>query len=176
MAEPNPGFPLHRLNTPLTKIWLISKMMQRRLATAIVKKRGYTGGVGICAANMDLIALVDPAGRVRELPPPFRRYELWQTANQPAAQIDCPCGDFFDPESGGPWRERGGHDHHPLCQFEMTAGKTFTQAQGRAAERIGIPIEHGVPMMGADVKLRNTVSAQARPDEWQQIRKEYRGR
>lgn len=175
MTEASPGFPLHRLNTPLTKIWLLRGAVQRTLAIALVRNH-YRGGVGICAANMDLIATVDPTGRVRELPPPFRRYELWQTANAPPPGAGCPCAEFFDPEVGGAHRERGSNEHHPFCQFEREAKRTFTQAQGRAAERIGIPIEHGVPTMGPDVKLKNVLTAQARPDEWQRIRQEYRGR
>lgn len=173
----NPGFPLHRLNTPLTKIWLIGGAIRRTLAAAL--SRRYRAGVGICAANMDLIATVDPRGAVRELSPPFRRYELWQLANAPPpgeGESACPCGEYFDPECGGPWRTRESRDHHPFCQFERVSARVFKQAQGQAAERVGIKIEHGTPVVDGSERLKENVPAQARPDEWNRLRQDYRGR
>lgn len=179
MSEKTPDFPLHRLNTPLTKLWMKGGVVRRSLAAALVAHK-YRGGVGVCAADMSLIAVVDPRGVPRDLAPPFRVYELWQLANAPAPVIECPCAEYFDPEVGGRYGDRGaGAGHHPFCQFERTASVTYREAQGRAASRLGMEFEHGVPMApqhGIRTRPAGGGIAQARPDEWNKLRQEYRGR
>lgn len=185
MVEKKPDFPLHRLNTPKTKLWLISEVWRRSMAKTLHKM--YRGGVGVCAATGRLFAYVRPNGDIHELKRPFRKYEMWQMANAPRA-IECPCMDFFDPEVQGPYRERGTNDHHPMCQFEETGQAVFKEAQGVAANRMGMVFEFGVPMVDAMRENVNsnaagkgrvkvaTLTPQARPDEWENIRKQYKGR
>lgn len=146
-------YPLHRLNTPQTKVWLISP--HARNAIAMKLARMYRGGVGVLSATQRLFAVVDPKGNVRELPPPHRVYEMWQIANAPQV-AECPCANFIDLEVQGPWRERGPEaGHHPLCQFDRTAERVFVEASRTAKERL----QKGGP-------------PQERPDEWLKIRKE----
>lgn len=186
MVERKPDFPLHRLNIPRTKMWLVSKSWQAEQAKILA--RGYRGGVGICSATCRLFAFVEPGGNVRELKRPFRKYEMWQMTNAPKAP-ECPCGEYFDPEVQGPYKERGPEaGHHPMCQFEQTAGAVFKQAQGQAANRMGLVFEFGVPVIdpmrgatnsnaaGAGKALVKSLTPQARPDEWEKLRKEYRGK
>lgn len=150
-------FPLHRLNSPQTLIWLISPHVKRQIASNLSKK--YQGGVGVLSATQRLIAKVDPRGNVQELPPPHVRYEMWQIANRPM-ETECPCADFFDPEVEGAWRDRGGSGgHHPLCQFDKTSGVVFNRAAREAHQRL----VKGGP-------------AQERPDEWLRMRDEAQGR
>lgn len=178
MPERNPGFPLHRLNQPRTKMWLISVTNKRRTAAALA--RIYRGGVGVCSATLYLIAVVNPDGTYRELTSPFKRYEMWQIANKPEAiGVECPCADYYDPEVGGPYRERGVNGHHPMCQFDMTSQAVFKQAQGMAANRLGMAFEHGIPIVNAEAPKKSVIrplTPQARPDEWEKLRKEYRGK
>jgi hypothetical protein len=185
MNEKNPDFPLHRLNTPKTKLWLISEVWRRNMARTL--NRMYRGGVGVCAATGRLFAYVRPDGNIHELKRPFKKYEMWQMANQPSIS-DCPCMDFFDPEVQGPYRERGERNHHPMCQFERTAGAVFKEAQGKAANRMGLVFEQGMPMVDVMPEAKNSNAAsggrgivkeltpQARPDEWEQIRRNYQGK
>ena len=91
-------FPLHRLNTPQMKMWLISENWRREQAARFADK--YRGGVGVLSPTMFLFATVNPRGVIIERQAPFHRFEMWQIANQPETQF-CPCGDFFDPEGRG---------------------------------------------------------------------------
>jgi hypothetical protein len=128
------------------------------MASALVRR--YPGGVGVLSATQRLFVLVNPRGDIRELPPPHRRYEMWQIANKPA-QPECPCADFFDPEVGGCWRERGEQaGHHPLCQFDRHSEAVFMIAGRKARENLA----------------RGGGSPQARPDEWVKIRQELASR
>lgn len=145
-------YPLHRLNTPQTKVWLISLEARRQIANALALK--YRGGVGVLTATQRLFALVDPRGAIQELAPPHRRYEMWQIANRPQAP-ECPCADYIDPEVQGPWRERGSDLHHPLCQFDKTAASVFVRAAREAHARISAGM-----------------GPQERPDEWNRMREE----
>jgi hypothetical protein len=178
MSEKTPEFPLHRLNIPRTKMWLISPANKRRTADALAKL--YRGGVGVCSATLRLMAMVAPNGTFRELAPPFRKYEMWQIANKPhAIGMECPCAEYFDPEVGGAYRMRGTNDHHPMCQFDQTAQVVFKQAQGRAANRLGMTFVDGVPIIDTEPKKPSVIkplTPQARPDEWERIRAEYRGK
>lgn len=150
-------FPLHRLNSPQTKMWLISLHAKRQMASELARK--YRGGVGVLSATQRLIATVDPRGAVTELAPPHRRFEMWQLANRPQVP-ECPCANYFDPEVEGPWSERGeGAGHHPLCQFDQMSQSVFSRAAKEAHSRIS----RGGP-------------AQERPDEWIRMRDEMQGK
>lgn len=150
-------FPLHRLNTIQTKLWIMSEHLKRQMASNLA--RMYHGGVGVLSATQRLIAKVDPKGRIQELPPPHHRFEMWQIANRPQLP-ECPCASFFDPEVGGEWRERGENEgHHPFCQFDRTAQKVFVRAGGEANSR----------------RVRGG-PAQERPDEWLRIREDEQRR
>lgn len=146
-------YPLHRINTPQIKVWLINPEFKRVLGAALIRR--YPTGVGVLSPTLRLFALVNPKGVVRELPPPHNRYEMWQIANAPEVP-ECACANFFDPEVGGAWRERGGDaGHHPLCQFDKTALRVFVKAADAAVQSV----ERGGP-------------TQARPDEWLKMREE----
>lgn len=147
-------YPIHRLNTPQMKMWLISVSWRREQAARFSER--YRGGVGILSPTMFLFALVDPRGNIVERHPPYHRFEMWQIANRPKTEI-CPCADFFDPEVGGAWKlrpewERG--VHHPLCQFDRHAKTVFAKAATLANERLD----------------RGEKNPQARPDEWNRLR------
>lgn len=146
--------PLHRLNSAQTKLWLIDNR-----PTAAFLAKTYRCGVGVLSATLRLIAYVQPDGIVRPLPPPHKRYEMWQIANMPSVQYnECACRNFWDPENGR-WAERNTNQHHPFCQFDQTAQAVFERSQQVAVGRLG-----------------EGLSAQARPDEWERLRQEYRGR
>lgn len=149
-------YPLHRLNRPQTKIWLISEHARRQIASNLARQ--YRGGVGVLSATQLHFAFVDPRGAITELKLPLRRYEMWQIANRPQV-LECPCANYFDPEVEGPWRERGSEGHHPLCQFDRTSQSVFSRAAKEAHARIA----RGGP-------------AQERPDEWIKIREEEQTR
>jgi hypothetical protein len=165
-----PDFPLHRLNTPLTKLWLISPHGRAAMARALARR--YQSGVGVCAATLRLIAVVTPTGAVRELAPPHQLFEMWQIANQPKP-VECPCANFFDPEVKGAYRHRSNGEHHPFCQFDRSAMSVFNAAKAAASYRLDLPTEGGVIMVDGERK-RSTVKAQARPDEWERLRDEQR--
>lgn len=166
------NFPIHRMNQVQTLAWLTVPAWRRRFSDFLVKQR-YRGGFGVCSATLRLIAVVDPRGAVRELAPPHRRFEMWQVANAPRPN-ECPCADFYDPEVGGRFRERSAPgQHHPLCQFDRTAAPVFREAQRRAFDRLDIQVIDGIGVL-PQKETRKT--AQSRPDEWQNIRKEYQGK
>lgn len=128
--------PLHRLNTPQTLLWNFGGNVRRKMANHLSKR--YPTGVGVLNRSQDLVAFVAPNGNIRELKPPFTRYEMWQIANRPRP-LQCPCAEFFDPEIQGPWRDRGLEgEHHPFCQFDRTAQlaytKTLREAQAGASK------------------------------------------
>lgn len=117
--------PLHKLTQTQTLAWITSTELRRSLASSLV--RHYQGGCGVVSATMRLFAYVAPNGAVQELAPPHRAVERWHIANQPKP-VECQCAGFYDPESQGPWRNRGGDDHHPLCQYDPKVTKTFALA------------------------------------------------
>ncbi len=167
----NPGFPLHRMNQTQTLAWLTVPAWRRKFIEHLLRER-YRGGFGVCSATLRLIATVNPRGALVELAPPHRLFEMHEVANAPAPPR-CPCAEYYDPEVGGPFRERGReHEHHPLCQFDKTAKPVFKEAQRRAFDRLDIRVIEGVGVLGGKETRR---SAQARPDEWEQIRKEKQG-
>lgn len=136
--------PIHRLNTPQTKLWLFGGDIRRRMAANLSKR--YRSGVGVCSATLRLIAYVDPRGGIRDLPPPHKLYKMHETSNQPMVS-ECQCASFYDPEVKGPWRDRDTSDHHPMCQFDGTSSAVFTHmmnvSPGRKAvglDRLGNPI------------------------------------
>lgn len=150
-------YPLHRLNLTQTKVWLASDWIRREMAATLVRTR-YPGGVGILSGTQLLFALVNPKGAIQELHPPFKRYEMWQVSNQPETE-ECPCAEFIDLEVQGPWRQRGIPGHHPFCQFDPTSNKVFNAAGQQAVENV-----------------QRGLDAQARPDEWLRLRKEFASR
>lgn len=153
-------FPIHRLNTPQMKMWLISESWRREQAARLSEM--YRGGVGVLSPTMFLFATVDPRGVITERQPPYNRYQMWQIANQPETE-SCPCGDYFDLEVKGPWREHPKYErglHHPLCQFDKHATKVFQRAASLAGERLD----------------RGEKESQARPDEWNRLRDEEASR
>lgn len=153
--------PVHRLNTPQIKLWLFGGDIRRRMASNLSKR--YPAGCGVCSPTLHLIAYVDPRGGIRDLAPPFKTYKMHEIANQPMV-TECQCASFFDPEVGGPWRERGTDEHHPLCQFDRTSMPVFKalfdKTPGRTIAGIDkdekpIFVEHrGVPSVRPDEALR----------------------
>lgn len=151
-------YPLHRLNRPSTIAWLSSENTRRQMASALLNNRPeYRGGFGVISATQLLFAVVDPRGGIRELQPPFKSFEMHQIANKPELD-ECPCANYVELESMGTWADSGKPGHHPLCQFDPHAVKTFVTAAKVANER-----------------LSQGLSPQARPDEWDKIRKHYKG-
>lgn len=158
-------YPLHRLNRPQNALWFVSPGAAREIAARLLKL--YPGGFGVLAWSQHLFALVQPNGVIRPAKQPFVRYEMWQLANAPDTE-QCPCADFIDLESGGPWSLREGKlGHHPMCQFDPHAQKTYTEAGRQAVERMGLKSDgHGGWVATKDAP------AQARPDEWIKIREQ----
>lgn len=153
----NLPFPLHRMNSPTTMIWLMSENARRHLASVWIRK--YKGGFGVLSATQFLIAKVDPRGNIQQLMEPFKRFEMWQIANRPV-EDECPCANFYDPEVGGEWRQWDGKKgHHPICQFDPMAVPVFERAAREAWDRIG-----------------EGKNPQARPDEWRRMRDEAAGK
>lgn len=156
--------PLHWLTKNKTKLWLLGGQLRRQMASEL--SRLYRTGCGVLSETLFLIAYVDPRGGVRDLPPPFRRFEAWQVANKPDI-TGCPCMSFVDPETQGPWRARmagrdpAQYEHHPLCQFDAVSQPVFNELLRR---RLALgPVDRDHPV---DV----------RPDEWTRVRAEYRGK
>lgn len=140
--------PIHRLDTTLTKCWFLGGVLRRQVCNALSKR--YNTGCGVVTDTMWLIAYVDPHGRARELTPPFKKYQIYEIANQPTTN-ECPCANFYDPKTLGPWSINNPGLHHPLCQYEPVAKKVF-----EILMKIGKPLDRG--------------------DGWDRLRKEYRGR
>ena len=114
--------PLHKFTPNLTRAWLFGGQLQKALATKLAKD--YPSGVGVVSATMYLIAYVQPNGAVRELLPPFRRYERWQMANAPEHQM-CECQQWIDTETGEAWKVRNPQKHHPVCTWRRMAARVF---------------------------------------------------
>lgn len=154
-----PGFPLHLLNFTQTKLWLKNAVYQKRFARKIVRKYSRTG-FGVMLCNQWLVAKVDPAGRIEVIPPPHKKFEIWQAANAPQVSPEdegpkCACLEYYYPEAQGPWKltkqaERG--EHHPFCQFHPHAVRTYDAAMRTAVQRLGSGLD-----------------PQSRPDEWQRM-------
>lgn len=159
--------PIHRLNTPQTKLWLFGGDIRRRLASNLSKR--YPSGVGVCSATLRLIAYVDPKGGFRELLPPHKKYEMYQISNKPLV-AECQCASFFDPEVQGPWRDRGTDEHHPICQFERVSGKVFDtlvlRSPGVTAARLDAN--------GEPVFERHSGAPALRPDEALKLREQLK--
>lgn len=149
------GFPLFRMNSAQTKLWLIVPSYKRQLADIVAKT--YNTGVVMLSATLYAIATVNPRGGIIDLPPPHKQFHMWQVINRPSvAYNECACRKFWDPESGDEWgkrdKERMADIHHPFCQFKRTADAVFQEAGFSACERVHVG-----------------QSAQARPDEWVKI-------
>lgn len=159
--------PIHRLNQPQTVLWLFGGEVKRRMASNLAKR--YPAGVGIVSATLYLIAYVDPRGGFRDLPPPHKRYVMPEISNRPMVG-ECQCAGFFDPEVGGPWRERGTDEHHPMCQFDRVAGIVYKQAmqQGEREKLAGLDADEN------PIFKKSEVTRGLRPDEWMRMRSEAR--
>ena len=144
--------PLHRLNIPQTKCWMMAGSLRAQMAGELARK--YPSGVGVLECALQLIAYVLPNGSVRELAPPFKRFHMHDIANQPAIP-DCICAQFFDPESSGTWKQSGKPGHHPLCQFDPTAMPVYRHLM--------------------QLHLNKDPEAE-RPDAWDRARKLYKGK
>lgn len=159
-APPDPGFPIHRLNSGQTIMWISMPVVKRQMAANLVKK--YRGtGVGVLSGSLRLISLVQPNEVVRDLPPPHVEYQMWQVANAPQPKGECACRTFHDPEYGM-WKDRplvGHKEHHPFCQFSKTSVLAYSEAYTKGFARV-----------------KEGLSPQARPDEWQLIDKGIKGR
>lgn len=151
----SPNYPLHLFNAAQTKLWLVRPDARAPIATHLVREH-YRGGFGLLLATLDLVAIIDPRAVIRTLRAPYRRFEMWQAANAPNALHECACRNYFDPEVGGKWSERGEKaGHHPFCQFDRTAGAVFNHAARSAVN-----------------ELENGHRPQKRPDEWVRMRKD----
>lgn len=157
---------LHRLNSPQTVLWLLGGETRRRMAANLVRR--YPSGLGVLSATLHLIAYVNPRGGIRELPPPHRRYQMHEISNQPTL-VECQCASFYDPESGGPWRDRQSNEHHPMCQFEKFSIEIYDQAS-----RLGTRTR----VVGFDGKeqpiMKKITGPEVRPDEWMRLRSQIR--
>jgi len=159
----------YRLNSAATKMWLINPTFRRRLGGKLSYQ--YRSGVGICSATLRLIAYVQPNGAIRELPPPHQERQMHEMSNAPKPKR-CACFNFWDPESGGSWGERGESSHHPHCQFNPLAAPSFQLAQQAAAQRIK---ETGGMTREAIERRRDAgVQLQKRPDEWTLIQEQVK--
>lgn len=158
--------PIHRLNTPQTKLWLFGGDIRRRMASNLAKR--YRAGVGVCSATLRLIAYVDPHGGIRELMPPHKLYQMHEISNQPMV-TECQCAGYFDPEVKGAWRERGTDEHHPLCQFDRTSSPVFQHLMAASPGRTVVGLDARGNAIFEDQK-RDAV----RPDEALRARRELR--
>lgn len=166
------GFPLIRMNSAITQAFFVPTF-RAQLTENWMQKHGRQG-VGLCNSELRLIAWLRPNGTILELQPPFKVFEMWQMSNAPpvtsSSQQQCACRDYYDPEVGGAWKERGlpAWHHHPFCQFSKSAQKVFKDSADSAYSRIGERMdwdgEKWLPKEGA----RNFAapSPQKRPDEW----------
>lgn len=149
--------PIHRLNTPQTKLWLFGGDIKRRMASNLSKR--YRAGVGVCSATLRLIAYVDPHGNFRDLPPPHKLYAMHQVSNQPLV-TECQCASFYDPEVKGAWRERDTTEHHPMCQFDPTSAPVFQHMMNVSPGRKAVGLDNnGNPI------FENDKRESLRPDE-----------
>lgn len=148
-----PEFPLHLFNEKQTKLWLVRADARRPMAAYLIQSR-YRGGFGLLSCHLELIAMVDPRGVIRELRAPFQRFEMWMASNAPNPVEECACRNFVDPEVQGPWSQRDGKNgHHPFCQFDRTAPLVFVDAA-----------------QSANARLDEGQRPQKRPDEWLKMR------
>ena len=154
--------PIHRMDGTQGKAWLMGGELRRVLGSWLLTQ--YPQGCGITEDTYHLVGWCDDRGQVFDLMPPYRTIHYSRIANKPAVQA-CPCAEFYDPESNGPWRNRGdakARDHHPLCQYDQHS----TQIWGELQRRGFLPPD-GVIATHAERKV-------ARPDEWNNIREEIR--
>ena len=162
MTDPRqPDFPLHRLNTPQTKLWNFGGIIQRKMASQL-GRRYRRSGVGVLDYRQNLVAFVNPTGGIRMLKPPFQFYPMWMIANKPRP-LECPCADFIDPENQASWKERGTAEHHPLCQFDRHARAVY--------RRIKHETEDGARSLK---ETRERIKRQ-RPDAWTRVQEEVSG-
>jgi hypothetical protein len=152
------GFPLFRLNSLTVRYWIAGGDFRRQIGNMISKT--FKTGVVVLSPTLRAVGTVDPRGRCEDLPPPHRRFEMWQICNMPSLRyMECACRNYYDPEVQGPWylrdKARNKDQHHPHCQFDRTAKTVWKTNHDQAHSRIAV---HQAP--------------QARPDEWVRTREE----
>lgn len=164
--------PYHKLTVAQGKAWCFPRHLggdeiRRKMADQLAKMYPRHG-CGLCSATMALVAYIMPDGRFRMLVAPFKRIPIDAIANKP--QSDCPCQNFLDPESGGPWKKNGRGGHHPMCQFERGSSEVF--AKTYQALHGGVDFTDG----GKVLRAGKRVVSKARPDLMLKIQQQVRGR
>ncbi len=154
--------PLHRLNTGHIRAWLFIPGMKREMASWLGKT--YRTGCVLLAPTLRAFAVVSPTGLITELPPPHKRYAMWQIANAPSALAgECACRNFFDVETQGPWgnrdKERNANIHSPFCQFREVGAATWERAYKEATFRTS-----------------EKMKPEPRPDAWNRVAEELEGK
>lgn len=139
--------PIHRMSRAQETAWLRGGDPKRLLGDWLVKR--YPGGGAVTSPGFLLVGWFDNRGNCNDLSPPFQVIHYSKVANAPEVPT-CPCGEFYDPETNGPWRLRGSREHHPLCQYEPASTKVWDILQARG------------------------VQAPIRPDDWEKIRQQAR--
>lgn len=150
------GYPLFRCNRALFRYWTARGILRRNLANTISKT--WRSGAVILTPALYAVGTVDPRGNANDLPPPYKKFEMWQICNKPSAFYrECACRLFYDPESGDEWGKRdefrAKDQHHPHCQFERRAVEGWKRDYLSAVRR-----------------QSEGLTPQARPDEWQRTR------
>lgn len=164
--------PYHKLTVAQGKAWCFPRQLggdeiRRRMSSQLAKMYPRHG-CGLCSATMLLVAYIKPDGKFRMLVAPFKRIPIDAIANKPTT--DCPCQSFLDPETKGPWKNRGTGGHHPMCQFERGSSEVF--ARTFQALNGGVDFEDS----GKVRRAGQAVVAKARPDLMIKIQSEVRGR
>jgi len=126
--------PLHRLSQPAFKLFAMGGQLRKRVISSLIER--YRCSVGVCTPTGYLVAHVTRDGRVHELPAPHRHFHNWQMSNI-KEHTTCPCREYLDPESGGPWKERpeGQRTHHPACEYHVQAQRNYDLFARVAASR-----------------------------------------
>lgn len=118
--------PIHRMTTPMWKVWLNKRMapVKKPMVQALIAlyKRNFL----LCTPFYDIIVRVEyRTSKIHELPFPWRKCPQHMIANKPEPE-ECPCANYYYPECGGPWRDMGRPDqHHPVCQHAKHAAAVF---------------------------------------------------
>jgi len=124
----------HQLTNNQTKLWLLGGDTRREIAANIATHYHGERPVGVVAWRGQLIAWIGTRGEVKLLSPPFQRVHRNAVENSPAPQ-SCACAEYYDPEVGGPWKNRDlPNSHHPYCQFDKTSHTVFGAMMRKACQ------------------------------------------
>jgi hypothetical protein len=132
--------PLYRLESEAHTVLWIKSLPGRRLVARALHQL-YPEGVAVCSDTCRLMGVIDNRGRITEIPVPWPEFPICQMINNPDPEIgssnECPCFDYYDPEVGGPWRERGLNTHHPFCMYRERSLRRYQHfcSIGKPAER-----------------------------------------